>query len=1078
MATYTIPRVEIEEAFTAATTLASYPQAALIMGPQYKLWRYTEAAEKAYTSVVNPTTPSLGNEYQPAKAVTYTWPTQPNNSVVDTDYTKVYFENVKAKYFPNEDLGSSIPGSLANFQAKLQVAGGSVYYPNRLEAASGNTIVLKNSTSSARSDCFSGRDVAPGDIVEITGKIPGAGTTAMIQATITDILYTPSGVSFGVSPNAPYAQLTDFYSKISTSVNLSTGYTGTIKVTNLGSNLTAVENEQTLVVLSSNGTAAYSTFGTSPVVSNFTFDLDNEKVVFGAAHGLVENDLVYFDVNGGTLPTGLTSWTAYWVDGVTSDSITLKKSPTNTSSTVVLSGSAGVGSIRLYKGTTRAVGVVGIGTGAVSSINFTYIDDKFAIPSQDYFKKTAPASSTDNIGAVLINAGYAGIGTTYVAPVIEYSNNWPVLDQTRLVLDDYTGETSVVYTIKVTRGGAFFNGTNGTTCALVTVTSTTGDGNAQATAVTKDALFHVGTLGLKAQFTSGTGLTLGDSWKLSLVAGTSKKYNIIKTDTNLWSTTDATLLDPEDGVTIALYLKKDSVEIPRLQDDAESTPNWVATTDGVTINKSSGTAPIYIYDPELIKLNETTINARLLVTTNPAGRTVLQSTATPAANIYAQYRALLQTNTTSIGQVTDVSEIEPLLGVIDPANPLAQGVWHALSNAADASPVYFIGVASDDLAGYTQALSYVTKTNLVYSLVPLTYDTLVSSAIIAHVDSMSTPAKARWRIGWLVPQMVDSVVLLDTFTSNSLSYNYTGTVTSYPVTGVIELFTVIQGASQFPLKNIRVGDTIRYSFRTNAFGTTVWDEVTVTNTLTNTTCLVTPLASSVTPATKIEVVRTYTAQEQTTEFVSRIDSTQNRRIRYIFPSQFKYGGQSIPSYFLAAACAGMRSGVAPHQPLTNKQIVGIDQADGVSDTFERFTEEQLNTLAAAGCWIVAQNYTNNIPFVRHQLTSAYALMDTNKSEDSITTNVDSIAYGLQRRLEPYIGKYNINPTNIALISAEIDAELTARATNTFTQSAGNQLISFKINSVIQDPLAKDRIKADITLEVPTPMNNVYVKLII
>lgn len=1072
MATYTIPRVEIEEVFTSATTLAPFPQAALIMGPQYKLWRYNEASEKAYTSVVHPTIPSLGNQYQPGESTTYAWPSQPNNSVVDADYTKVYFENVKAKYFPNEDLGSGTPGSLDDFEAVPTTVGGSVYHSNRLKA-SDSTLHLKTCSTTTRSSCFSGRDVQPGDVIEITGKIPVAGTTAMLQATITNILYTPSNVTYGLNTNVSGSPaFLDFYSKVGTNMGIGASYTGPIIFSSAGTGVTRITDEQQLVVMASNGPDVYSTGGVGAVRTNFTFNITDNTIVFGAAHSLAINDLVYFDADGHTLPTGLVEWTAYWVHSVTSTAVTLKKSPDNTSPTIDLGGSPS-GAVRLYKGTPRFIGSIGIVTGGVSSLTTSYVDKEFNVTSSAYFLSTPPTNTDDDLGAILYNAGMGG-GTV---PTVSYSTNWPVLDTTRNNLDDYTGEKNVVYTLTVTRGGPFYNGTNSEICAQVEVSSTIGDYNV-VRQVTKNSLFSVGTFGLKAQFTSGTGLMLGDKWSLSLIAGTSQIYNIIETDTNLWSTSDATFLDPAQGVTVALYLKKDYIEVPQLQPDSE-VYNWTIEADaaaGITINASGPSLPVFTYDPLLLKTS--TSNAQLPITTNPSEVAVLQASSTPAANVYVQYRALIKTNTTGIGSVTSTSEIEPLLGVIDPANPLAQGVYHALINAADSSPVYYIGVDSDDVAGYSAALAYASKTNTVYSLVPLTHDSLVGAAIISHVNNLSTPAKARWRIGWLAPLLAESEVLVDHFTSGTITYDYTGKITPNPVTGFCELFTVVAGASQLPLKNIRIGDTVRYNFHTNARGTLLWDEVTVTNTLTNTTCLVTALDEAVYTATRIEVVRTYTAQEQTAEFVSRIESTQDRRIRYIFPAQFKYNGAMIPSYFLAAACAGLRSGVAPHQPLTNKLITGIDQADGVSATYEWFTEEQLNTLAAAGCWIIAQNYTNDAPFVRHQLTSAYALMDTNKSEDSVTTNVDSIAYGLQRRLAPYIGKYNINPTNIALISAEINSELTARATNTFTQSAGNQLISFKINSVIQDPLAKDRIRAEILLEVPTPMNNVYVKLII
>jgi hypothetical protein len=182
-------------------------------------------------------------------------------------------------------------------------------------------------------------------------------------------------------------------------------------------------------------------------------------------------------------------------------------------------------------------------------------------------------------------------------------------------------------------------------------------------------------------------------------------------------------------------------------------------------------------------------------------------------------------------------------------------------------------------------------------------------------------------------------------------------------------------------------------------------------------------------------------------------------------------------YFLAAALAGLRSGVVPHQGLTNTQVLG---ASDLSKVVIEFTQDQLNVMAEQGIWIVTQEIIGATPYARHQLTTDERSLNT--SEDSITTNVDNISYALKHTLEPYIGTYNINPENLLVIRDAIIGELTFRATGTRTVRAGNQLTSFTPEDDIlllqQNPTYKDRIDVEVKLNVPYPLNFISLKLIV
>jgi hypothetical protein len=226
---------------------------------------------------------------------------------------------------------------------------------------------------------------------------------------------------------------------------------------------------------------------------------------------------------------------------------------------------------------------------------------------------------------------------------------------------------------------------------------------------------------------------------------------------------------------------------------------------------------------------------------------------------------------------------------------------------------------------------------------------------------------------------------------------------------------------------------------------------------------------------KVNIVRNFTRAERAANIAAIAKSYNDRRVRIVFPDTFKDGNIVKQGFFAAAGLAGLRSGVVPHQGLTNSQFLGATE---LSKVVIEFTQDDLDVMADKGVWIIAQETLTSLPYVRHQLTTSTTGVNT--SEDSITTNVDSISYALKAVLSPFVGRYNINPETVGIVRAAIAAELSSRATNTFTARAGNQLVSFTpkddIISVAQNPVFKDSIDAEVRLNVPYPMNYVNLKL--
>lgn len=131
--------------------------------------------------------------------------------------------------------------------------------------------------------------------------------------------------------------------------------------------------------------------------------------------------------------------------------------------------------------------------------------------------------------------------------------------------------------------------------------------------------------------------------------------------------------------------------------------------------------------------------------------TVTVTVPLASASIYMEYREL-RTDLTDVNSVAQTSEIEALLGIVDERNPLAVGVLAALRNSAQA-PIYYVGVEGDNLQGaedlesvYAAALGRLDVTSPVYSIVPLTHNSVVIAAVADHAAAYSAPAKSVFRM--------------------------------------------------------------------------------------------------------------------------------------------------------------------------------------------------------------------------------------------------------------------------------------------------------------------------------------------
>jgi hypothetical protein len=1019
---YITPRVLIQQEFLQVPVYSEFPLSAFVIGPNFHLSRYSEASEKPFTAVgtLDGVAISSGNQYLPEADTTYDIPNIPAGGNVDPTYTKLFAEAVEAQYFPHEDLGSTTPG-LDEVTFVTNSLGAK--YSNRVRF-NGLSAALKTANGFTRSEFLSNRDVRVGDIIEVTNNLGESvrGKITALEAETSDI---NEDLSSQIAPKVGLASYSDGSSNgssVLTSATLAAAIAaGTVNASDLVGKyitLTAVAFgvRKILAITPANALALDAVIPSTSTGINF--------YVGG----------VYNDVNNQAKATGSSSLSGPTIANITA-----------VDGTDVYYGYARSNILSDVYTATVQVG------GDVSAVKFSIKSQNGAFPIREYVGLTDSFLTVDDYNNNDVGIDFDGsTGTFTVGAVWTLTVQADVTQVNPTASGEYTGALDMTYKLLVERGGAFYDGTNASTCARVLITSSQVD-TSTLVLPQEGETFDVGSFGVMAEFSAGSnngGLITGDTYYIPVKASKPGAVTIVEFAENL---SEATLGQEDITLTAKLFLAQSSIQVPEVRDIVTDERNWSQEDAYITV-----------------KAGITSYDSAILVGGTPARLPVA------AAKLFVEHRDLLQDYVTAIDSVRNLADVATKLGTVHPDNPLAQGVYDAVLNAANQA-VYFIGVGTNDLAGYTEAIKISEKSEKVYSFVPMTFDRQIQDAVTAHVNAYSTPEVGRWRIAWLAVEDVKTSVIYDLQEDGT---SYTCTITDDPmVSGVQNRLVTINGA-KFLEDGVRPNDSLRVNHRLNADGKLIYDEYVVDHVRTNTTLVLTKnLSAPITQPTKCEVIRNFTKSERASNIAAVGGGYNNRRVRVVFPDTFKYGKTVKQGYFAAAGLAGLRSGVVPHQGLTNSEYLG---ADDLSKVVLEFTQDDLDTMAAQGVWLITQEVIGATPYVRHQLTTDESSLNT--SEDSITTNVDSLSYALKNTLKPFVGRYNVNIENLTVVRSAVIQELTYRATSTYTARAGNQLVSFNPKDDIirleQNSTFKDRIDAEVRLNVPYPMNYISLKLIV
>ncbi len=483
------------------------------------------------------------------------------------------------------------------------------------------------------------------------------------------------------------------------------------------------------------------------------------------------------------------------------------------------------------------------------------------------------------------------------------------------------------------------------------------------------------------------------------------------------------------SVALSLYIVVDGVEVPRLKEEAPGEFNYTFDENGIVIADE-----ITMFEASW---TDNGIEQALTLT---------------EGELIVQYRAWVNDKINAVFTCGDVTDLELIPGALHPANPLKWGVYAALQNSAGVAVKYTAVANPSDLDDWGDMLDWLGDDKDIYALVPLTNDSDVWDLYETYITTQRAaghPLCMR-----VCPSFVDDIVVYE---------DLDATITE--VGGTNTLVTATGG--QFITDGVSVGDTVDFEFEEDAWDITVYSSATVVEVMSEQSLRIsTGPDTEVTVADRIRIRRASTAANITTRLQALAANFNSRYIQLIWPDTVTISGQSCAGYYLAAALAGLRSGVYPHQGLTNMELTGVS----VDSRMVLLNVTQRVALMDAGVWVVNATSAGNV-VTRRGVTTAQT-DELEYREEAVVSNIDGIEYDIRRIISEYKGKSNITQTILRHVRIAVKG-LFIKLGGDVSVELGARILAGTLNSV-SSSVNSGNIVVNYAVTVPTPFNKLEI----
>jgi hypothetical protein len=705
----------------------------------------------------------------------------------------------------------------------------------------------------------------------------------------------------------------------------------------------------------------------------------------------------------------------------------------------------------LYTITVLTAGAAGVATFQVTTDSGT--DDVASVT-------TAAFGVAKSFGTKGVSVTFNGTDDFEVGMKWEIDVTWGSADVDPVSGGSYTGPTDTTYVVEVTKGASFAGGP-----PEITVTTTTGIDSSGPHEVTGLGVpVSIGSYGVTIAFTSNLvsdqGLYLGDKFYISATAASSGAIQTLLLADDLprqmLGLSDADVCGTPPDLSVTLYIKKD-IEVTENRIGFAPVVNWTADADEFCTKSG-----IIAYDSTWV---------------DDTGE--LLPLPVKGGDLFLQYRALITDDANKLltatppgaGEGTLENYVQTTLGLgtVDPDNPLALGLYVMLLNAGN-QEVFYIPLATDDLAGYDSALTKTGVTDSLYTVVPMSSDSSILAATQSSVDTNSQDVDGQWR------SSIFSVVGLSekgVVTADSSGDPVLATIKDDPNQAGLQ-FVLVETSSDvnFITSGVTAGDIVRYAYTDDGFGNETYSEAVVSSVrAANSLVLVSGPESPVTVAAKIEIWRNLTTDQMVDELVTTAEGYDDPRISIVWPDFLVWNGQSVAGYYLAAALAGLRTTILPHRSLEYIEILGFDSVLRSTDLLDR---DNLDTLRDGGVMVAYETEEGEI-YIRRAVTTSTST-ELEDSEEVAVRNADSIRREIASQLSVYKGAVNLIDSVVAQIRVEVEQAIDNMVNSSPSTLLGPQLLSGNVTRVAQDATLLNRLVVTISISLPAPFSELELQV--
>jgi len=445
---------------------------------------------------------------------------------------------------------------------------------------------------------------------------------------------------------------------------------------------------------------------------------------------------------------------------------------------------------------------------------------------------------------------------------------------------------------------------------------------------------------------------------------------------------------------------------------------------------------------------------------NPQPRVAYGTVISGAVNI--AYKALRKDLSGTVLEIANPDDIVGTLGDPTDENPLALGVQLAMANTT--TQVCAIAVSSNDLLGYQDALDMAEGAEL-YALVPLTQDPAILALFKTHVEQMSTPEMASWRMA-IVNHALPTSNNVGPYSETLVNSNGGNNT----ITQIAGNYVLTASNATFISDGVTPGDIVHITAgigNPDPVGTAQ-----VLQVLNNQQIAIQALGTAT--GVNYYITRSLTKAQQAQAVAAQSLTYRSRRIVNVMPDicGININGtvKNLPGYYLSCTVAGMIAGFPVQQGFTNISVAGIST---LSHSNFYFTRAQMDTMAEAGTFLFVQQTQTSTPYVRHELTTDMSVLQYREIQQ--VKNIDFLSYYFVQILQGFIGTWNITPDSLNTLRQTITAGGSLLMGQKLPK-IGPPLLSLQILRLEQNPDNRDNVDCELRAEIGVPMNYVNIFL--